>query len=342
MKKGKKISGLGFLLCLIFFTINTVFSAEVSNSEFIYLNYGQKIKCDKAWIASEDIIRCKKGNDEILYSTDEVNIKKTFGITLEDWKSTYDKEKTDTGNFAQEEEPKTINTIHLRDGTIINCDIAWQGFGDNILCQKSDEIFAYNIVVVDLETTFGEVLGKKIGMEYERQKGQVLMVKSLPDIAFDPDENKLDIQSHGSIDQRSVELEIRRLEEKLRYYKGTCISKARASKHINRQKKRFISACKKNAQRVERKLEELKNDPEYYFYKKHQGNISQKTNGLGVNRTHARSMQESKPQWLHDPFTGNMMPRTGIGYTDPRTGTFYHDTGSGVVNTRTGEFIPTH
>ena len=198
MKKGKKISGLGFLLCLIFFTINTVFSAEVSNSEFIYLNYGQKIKCDKAWIASEDIIRCKKGNDEILYSTDEVNIKKTFGITLEDWKSTYDKEKTDTGNLAQEEEPKAINTIHLRDGTIINCDIVWQGLGDNILCQKSDEIFAYNIVVVDLETTFEKVRGKKIGMEYEKRKGQVLVAKNPPNLAGDSDEYVSDKDRHAS------------------------------------------------------------------------------------------------------------------------------------------------
>ena len=49
-----------------------------------------------------------------------------------------------------------------------------------------------------------------------------------------------------------------------------------------------------------------------------------------------------KPQNLHDPFSGTVMPRTGAGYTDPRTGTFYHDVGPGVVNTRTGQFTPTH
>jgi len=255
MKKVKKISGLGFLLCLIFFTINTVYSAEVSNSEFIYINHGQKIKCDKTWIASEDIIRCKKGNDEILYSTDEVNIKKTFGITLEDWKSTYDKEKIDTGNFAQEEEPKTINTMHLRDGTIIDCDIVWQGFGDTILCQKSDEIFAYNIVVVDLETTFGEVLGKKIGTEYEKRKGQVLMTKSTPDIVFNSDEDKLDVKSHGKIDQSTVELEIKRLEENIAFYKS-------------QKCKQIPRGCRRQAKSYENLLSELIRDPEYYFYKK--------------------------------------------------------------------------
>lgn len=50
----------------------------------------------------------------------------------------------------------------------------------------------------------------------------------------------------------------------------------------------------------------------------------------------------TESQWLHDPFSGTTMPRTGGGYTDPRTGTFYHDVGGGVVNTRTGQFTPTH
>lgn len=51
---------------------------------------------------------------------------------------------------------------------------------------------------------------------------------------------------------------------------------------------------------------------------------------------------QSGPQWLHDPFSGRMMPRSGAGYVDPRSGTFYHDVGPGVVNTRTGEFTPTN
>ena len=59
--------------------------------------------------------------------------------------------------------------------------------------------------------------------------------------------------------------------------------------------------------------------------------------------TEQRSRSTStKPKWLHDPYTGNTMTRTGSGYTDPRTGTFYQDSGGGVVNSRTGEFSPTH
>jgi hypothetical protein len=50
----------------------------------------------------------------------------------------------------------------------------------------------------------------------------------------------------------------------------------------------------------------------------------------------------SSPQWLHDPFSGTTMPRSGSGYVDPRNGTFYRDVGGGVVNTRTGQFTPTH
>jgi hypothetical protein len=60
------------------------------------------------------------------------------------------------------------------------------------------------------------------------------------------------------------------------------------------------------------------------------------------SRRTARSHRPSDPHQLLDPYTGNVMPRTGAGYTDPSTGTFYHDTGGGVVNTRTGEFTPTH
>jgi len=64
--------------------------------------------------------------------------------------------------------------------------------------------------------------------------------------------------------------------------------------------------------------------------------------GEGGGKEEEQITEPTESQWLHDPFTGNTMPRTGGGYTDPRTGTFYHDTGGGVVNTRTGEFTPTH
>ena len=33
---------------------------------------------------------------------------------------------------------------------------------------------------VDLKATFGEVLGRKIGMEHEKRKMQIVMLKNLP------------------------------------------------------------------------------------------------------------------------------------------------------------------
>ena len=78
MTKTKKTLWAVSLLWLIVAT-TPVYSAEVSSNEFIYLKNGLIIKCDKAWIASKDIVRCKKGHDEILYSTDKVDLKKTFG-----------------------------------------------------------------------------------------------------------------------------------------------------------------------------------------------------------------------------------------------------------------------
>jgi len=354
MKRGKNAFALGFLLWVIIVTMTVVHSAEISNNGVIYLNYGKKIACDEAWIASKDIIRCKRGDDKIVYLTSEVDIKKTFGINLEDWLSTHHK-KLSTENSAPEE-PKTLNTLYLKDGAIINCDIVWQGLGDNILCRKRDDIIAHNTTLVDLKSTFGEALGKKIGIKYERRAEQLSMLDSLPNMAFDSDNDEFDVQSQGSIDQRTVELEIRRLEEKIRYYNDTCISKAKkyAKRYPGTSKarpktytngnylNRTIEGCKNRAKKFERELEELKNDPEYYFYKKNLGNLSNNNSGKRVDRAHTKSIQESKPKWLHDPFTGNTMPRTGRGYTDPRTGTFYVDSGGGVVNTRTGKFIPTH
>jgi len=47
--------------------------------EKLFLKSGKIVECDKAWIASKDVIRCKKGNGTILYSIDDVDLKKTFG-----------------------------------------------------------------------------------------------------------------------------------------------------------------------------------------------------------------------------------------------------------------------
>jgi len=76
--KTKKTLWAVLLLWLIV-TTTPVYSAEVSNNELLYLKNGLVVKCDKAWIASKDTIRCRKGHREKLYSPDEVDLKKTFG-----------------------------------------------------------------------------------------------------------------------------------------------------------------------------------------------------------------------------------------------------------------------
>ena len=63
---------------------------------------------------------------------------------------------------------------------------------------------------------------------------------------------------------------------------------------------------------------------------------------MGGDNSIQEPSQPSSPQWLIDPFSGNVMPRSGAGYFDIRDGTFYHDVGPGVVNIKTGEFTPTN
>ena len=77
MAKTQKILGLVLFLLLIV-AIPPV-NSEEGTKDKLFLKSGRIVECDKAWIASDDIVRCKKGSGEILYSTDEVDIKKTFG-----------------------------------------------------------------------------------------------------------------------------------------------------------------------------------------------------------------------------------------------------------------------
>jgi len=77
MAKTQKILGL-VLFFLLIVGIAPV-NSEEGTKDKLFLKSGRIVECDKAWIASDDIVRCKKGSGEILYSTDEVDIKKTFG-----------------------------------------------------------------------------------------------------------------------------------------------------------------------------------------------------------------------------------------------------------------------
>jgi hypothetical protein len=86
----------------------------------------------------------------------------------------------------------------------------------------------------------------------------------------------------------------------------------------------------------QKELDEEIRKAEKEAYAKTQKNLHQ------PSRQTSKAYRPSSRRHLIDPYTGNVMPRTGAGYTDPGTGTYYHETGGGVVNTRTGEFTPTH
>ena len=76
--KAKPVLGIVLLSIWLIAAISPVYSQEVSNSK-LFLKSGRVIECDEAWIASEDLVRCKKGSSEILYSIDDVDLRKTFG-----------------------------------------------------------------------------------------------------------------------------------------------------------------------------------------------------------------------------------------------------------------------
>jgi outer membrane protease len=76
--KTKSLLGIVLLFSWLIAAISPVYSQEVSKDR-LFLKSGRVIECDEAWIASEDIVRCKKGSSEILYSIDDVDLRKTFG-----------------------------------------------------------------------------------------------------------------------------------------------------------------------------------------------------------------------------------------------------------------------
>jgi len=85
MAKTQKILGLAlfFLLIVAIAPVNS----EEGTKDKLFLKSGKIIECDKAWIASKDIVRCKVGSGTILYSIDDVDLKKTFGAAFEEYRA---------------------------------------------------------------------------------------------------------------------------------------------------------------------------------------------------------------------------------------------------------------
>jgi hypothetical protein len=76
MTKILKMLGAAFIFFLIV-PIPPSFS-EDEPQRTLFLKSGEVVQCDRAWMASEDIIRCEIGREEMLYSTDEIDVEKTF------------------------------------------------------------------------------------------------------------------------------------------------------------------------------------------------------------------------------------------------------------------------
>jgi hypothetical protein len=76
--KIKSLLGIVLLSIWLIAAISPAYCQEVSTHR-VFLKSGKVVECDEAWIASEDIIRCKKASGTILYSIDEVDLQKSFG-----------------------------------------------------------------------------------------------------------------------------------------------------------------------------------------------------------------------------------------------------------------------
>ena len=85
MAKTQKILGL-VLFFLLIVAIAPVNSEEGTKNK-LFLKSGRIVECDKVWIASKDIVRCKVGIGTVLYSIDDVDLKKTFGAAFEDYQA---------------------------------------------------------------------------------------------------------------------------------------------------------------------------------------------------------------------------------------------------------------
>jgi hypothetical protein len=57
--------------------------------------------------------------------------------------------------------------LYLKEGSIIACDMVWEGLASQILCRRSDTIVAYSAGEVDLTGTFGVRRAKKIAARYK-------------------------------------------------------------------------------------------------------------------------------------------------------------------------------
>jgi len=103
MAKTQKILGVVLFFWLII-AIAPAYSEEGVKDK-LFLKSGRVIECDKLWIPEKDIVRCKKGRGMLLYSIDDVDLKRTFGEAFGEFPITTGEEES----RAKEEIPASIS-----------------------------------------------------------------------------------------------------------------------------------------------------------------------------------------------------------------------------------------
>jgi HD superfamily phosphohydrolase len=221
-----------------------------------------------------------------------------------------------------EKTPEAMKKIYFKDGSVIKCNIAWEGMESQIICKKSDDILAYSADEVDLEKTFGKTDGKEITERYERMKRERELM-SEPAIVT-PEEERNMRRAEGERLERAkkykglIELEKRLLKDKLKRFKEKyrTASGPPPKGYSGFNEKEYYKGL---IESTEKKIEELEREPELYFY--------------GKNQQRAERSKRVK----HDTDDSVKLPNTGKFGSD---GTFYAPIGDGgLINTKTGEII---
>jgi len=121
-------------------------NSEEGTKDKLFLKSGRILECDKAWIASKDIVRCRVGSGTVLYSIEDVDLKKTFGAAFEEYRAI----KSDTGKEKGRIPASSVAKEAPRKS----------GFGARIsyVTYSGDELTLYGVAVdveADITTSFG-------------------------------------------------------------------------------------------------------------------------------------------------------------------------------------------
>jgi hypothetical protein len=171
-----------------------------------------------------------------------------------------------------------ITKLFLKSGSVIECDMVWEGVASQILCDNSGKIIAYSVGDVDLVRTFGQSSAAGIAKRYEAEmKKRELMSK--PTIVT-PEQEKWRKKQTLEREQKSaselkapgiteelIQLEKRRLKDKLESLKEKHRT-ASGPPPPGRSGFNEREWYSQHIERVEKEIEELERDPALYFYKK--------------------------------------------------------------------------